>query len=175
MVRRRAILVLGVMATAALVTESTSAADGFKKKGEVSVAGAAFTDDSGDEACRVAKAAYAFYPNADANGADCDLVAGIQLPDGAEVRSVSCTLYDNAPNAIQVHLVRVDLATGDPESVFVSAGTVDVGLQQVGDGTAEAGTAVVDNADYAYYLAAAFSQSDFGGELRVYGCTVAYD
>jgi hypothetical protein len=170
-----------VMGTAVGVAQAApQAVPGKASAGEVSVAGAAFTDDTGDEDCRVGKGAYAYIAaDPDAADEDCDLVAGIQLPDGALMRSLRCSVYDNwIPNALQVQLVRVELASGELEDVFVTSGTVDSGLpQMVSDATAEPFTDRVDNAKFAYYLAAAFSYTDFtasGNELRVYGCTVAH-
>jgi hypothetical protein len=173
-------LVVGMIAAAGvtvLAAPSNAHERASKKRGQVSVGAAAFTDDSGDEDCRVAKAAYAFYlADPEAGDADCDLVAGIQLPHRAELTSLTCSLYDGQlANAIEAHLVRVDLATGESVSVFTTAGTVDSGLQLVGDSAPEPGTSLVDNGSYAYYVAAAFSYSDFGSELRVYGCTVSYE
>ena len=148
--------------------------------GRASVGAAAFTDDTGDPHCRVGKGFYAYIAaDPEANDVDCDLVAGIQLPDGVQLRSLRCSLYDSqASNVLQAHLIRVELASGEPQAVFTTAGTVDSGLVQVvGDATAEPGTADVDNGKFAYYLAAAFSYTDFtatGNELRVYGCSVSY-
>jgi len=148
--------------------------------GQASVGAAAFSDDTGDPHCRVAKGFYAYVAaDPEATDVDCDLVAGIQLPDGVQLRSLRCGLYDSqASNVLQAHLVRVELASGEPQVVFTTAGTVDSGLvQMVGDAAPAPGTADVDNAKFAYYLAAAFSYTDFsatGNELRVYGCTVSY-
>lgn len=144
------------------------------------MAGAAFSDDSGESACRVAKGLFASYrPDPQASDVDCDLVAGLHLPDGAELTSLRCSLYDNdTTNAIQAQLVRVELASGDLATVFTAPGTEDGGLQVVGDDTAEPLTSHVANGKYAYYVAAAFSGTDFstvGIEMRVYGCTVAYE
>ena len=151
-----------------------------KPRGSVSVPGAAFADDTGAEDCRVGRAAYAFYQaDADAYDVDCDLVAGIQLPDGADLTSMRCGLFDSsAASGMEAYLVRVELATGEPEYVFVTAGTVDSAIVQfLGDDAAQTGTSRVDNAKFAYYLAAAFSGTDFtgiGNDMRVYGCTVSY-
>ena len=148
--------------------------------GQASVGAAAFTDDTGDPHCRVGKGFYAYVAaDPEATDVDCDLVAGIQLPDGVQLRSLRCGLYDSqASNVLQAHLIRVELATGEPQVVFTTAGTVDSGLvQMVGAAAPAPGTADVDNANFAYYLAAAFSYTDFtatGNELRVYGCTVSY-
>jgi hypothetical protein len=170
----------GATALAAPAAEPEGAAPGKATVGEVSVAGAAFTDDTGDEDCRVARGAYAYIAaDPEAVDEDCDLVAGIQLPDEAQLLALRCSLYDSyAANVFEAYLIRVELATGAPQIVFRTAGTVDSGIVQlVGDGTPEPATARVDNAKFAYYLAAAFSYSDFttaGNEMRVYGCTVAY-
>lgn len=151
------------------------------KRGSVSVSAAAFTDDSGDEDCRVAKAAFAVYrSDPDAVAEDCDLTAPISLPDGADLSSLECTVVDgHLQNAITAHLVRVSLASGDPDTVFVTNGSGAGGaIEILRDELATAGTGRVDNAAYAYYLAAAFSGTDFtdaGLALRVYGCTVAFE
>lgn len=147
---------------------------------DVSVPSAAFGDDTGEVHCRVSKGAYAYYrPDAGAFDADCDLVAAIQLPDRARLASLTCSLYDAEPaNAMEAHLVRVDLATGDLSSVFLTPGTADNGaIQVLSDVTAAPGTALVDNARYAYYVAAAFSYTNFtetGNGMRVYGCRVSF-
>jgi hypothetical protein len=167
--------------TALTVGSSVSEAKPPKKSGAVSVAGAAFTDDSGDARCRVAKGAFASYvADAEAGDVDCDLVAGIQLPDAAELTTLTCSVYDgHLANVMEVYLLRVDLATGEPDYVFVTSGTVDSGtVQLVGDGAAEADTSIVDNGHYAYYVAAAFAHNDFssiGTDMRVYGCTVGFE
>lgn len=165
-------------ASVALTAPASSAAP--LRRGVVSVAGAAFSDDSGEPACRVAKGPFASYrPDPEASDVDCDLVAGIHLPEGAELSSLRCSLYDNdITNAIEAHLVRVELASGDLDTVFTTPGTADGGLQMVTDATAEPFTRRVANGKYAYYLAAAFGRTDFstvGVEMRVYGCTVAYE
>lgn len=168
---------------AALVSPAMAAegaAPGKAKVGEVSVAGAAFVEDTGSEDCRVGRGSYAYIlADPEAVDQDCDLVAGIQLPDGAELRSLRCSVYDNyAVNGMELYLVRVELTSGVPQIVFRTAGTVDSGIPQVvGDGAAEPGTANVDNAKFAYYVAAGYSYTDFttaGNELRVYGCSASY-
>ena len=176
----RRTLPLLVLAGTLAIGAGPATAEPEKAKGAVSVPGAAFGDDTGDENCRVGRAAYAFYvADADAGAQDCDLVAGIQLPDGADLTSMRCGLFDSSTaGGMEAYLVRVELATGLPEYVFVTAGTIDSGIVQlVGDGAAEEGTGRVDNAKFAYYLAAAFSGTDFtaiGNDMRVYGCTVSY-
>ena len=147
---------------------------------EVSVAAPAFSDDTGDENCRVGKGPYAYVrADEDAADVDCDLVAPVPLPDRARLSSLTCSLYDaEAANAIEAHLLRVDLANGATTSVFVTPGTVDSGsIQVLSDATATPGTDRVDNARFAYYVAAAFSYTDFtqtGNAMRVYGCSVSY-
>jgi hypothetical protein len=147
---------------------------------EVSVAAPAFADDTGDENCRVARGPYAYVrADEDAADVDCDLVAPVSLPDRARLSSLTCSLYDaEAANAIEAHLARVDQTTGDTTSVFVTPGTVDSGLIQVlTDATAAPGTDHVDNARFTYYVAAAFSYTDFtqtGNAMRVYGCSVRF-
>ena len=176
----RRTLPLLILAGALSAGAVTASAESDKPRGSVSVGGAAFLDDTGDEDCRVGRAAYSFFlADAEAGDEDCDLVAGIQLPDGADLKSMRCGLFDSsAAGGMEAYLVRVELATGEPEYVFVTAGTVDSGIVQLlGDDAAEAGTGRVDNAKFAYYLAAAFSGTDFtavGNDMRVYGCTVSY-
>jgi hypothetical protein len=169
---------LGCWSVATL--DASEPAEGRAPTREVSVAAAAFDDDTGEEHCRVAKGPYA-YLRADEEAADldCDLVAPIALPDRARLVSLTCSLYDaEAANAIEAHLVRVDLATGAIASVFVTPGTVDSGsIQVLSDTTPAPGTGTVDNARFAYYVAAAFSYTDFtqtGNAMRVYGCSIGY-
>ena len=164
------------------VLDAPDAQAGHKKARSASVAGAAFTDDLGDEDCRVIKGPFATYrEDAEASDEDCDLVAGIQLPDAASLTAMTCSFIDSHPeNALEGYLQRVDLATGESETVFATAGTtVDSGsIQSVADNAPEPGTGVVDNGRYAYYVAAAFSGTDFtnvGTLMRVYGCTVSYE
>ena len=176
----RRTLPLLILAGAMAGGPAAAIAEPDKAKGAVSVPGAAFSDDTGDPDCRVGRAAYAYFlADPDATDRDCDLVAGIQLPDGADLTSMSCALFDaSTAGGMEAYLLRVELATGEPEYVFVTAGTVDSGIVQlVADGGAEEGTARVDNGKFAYYLAAAFSGTDFtgiGNDMRVYGCTVSY-
>jgi len=172
-------LLIATSMVAALTIHSQTSEAKSKGKTIVSVAAPAFTDDLGSEGCRVAKGHFAFYrPDAEGLGEDCDLVAGIQLPHDSELSSINCTVYDDyAANAIEMYLVRVDLETGDPEVVFQTSGTIDSGLVQHLDDAdgAEAGTELVDNWRYAYYVTAAFPYTDFttvGTGLRVYGCSV---
>jgi hypothetical protein len=175
-------LVCGLVAAlAAAGAAPTEGADDVRvATREVSVAAPAFGDDTGDENCRVARGPYA-YVRADDEAADvdCDLVAPVALPDRAKLVSFTCSLYDAEPaNAIEAHLVRVDLATGATTSVFVTPGTADSGLIQVlSDAAPTPATERVENARFAYYVAAAFSYTDFtttGNAMRVYGCRVAY-
>jgi hypothetical protein len=172
----------GVTAMAMLVSPSgVSQAKPAKHAGFVSIPAAAFTDDSGSPHCRVAKGPFATYvADPAALTDDCDLVAGIQLPDLVKLRGISCTVVDSVfDNAIEVYLNRVSLVTGELESVFTSSGSVDSGaLQYLGDSVPTPGTDFVDNANYAYYVTAAFSYTDFssaGSNFRVYGCTVQYE
>jgi hypothetical protein len=145
---------------------------------EISVPAAAFDNDNGSASCRVAKAHFAYFMADPGAGAeDCDLIAPIALPDGRTLSSITCTLSDASPlNTLQGQLIRVDLLTGLPTTVFTTPGTVDSGsLQQLGDTTPTAGTAIVDNGRYAYYVTGAYSWTDFtttGNALRVYGCRV---
>jgi hypothetical protein len=146
----------------------------------VSVAGPAFADDTGDENCRVARGPYAYLrADEDAGDVDCDLVAPVSLPDRAKLVGLTCSLYDaEAANAIEAHLLRVDQTTGDTTSVFVTPGTVDSGsIQVLSDDTPAPDADHVDNGRFAYYVAAAFSYTDFtqtGNAMRVYGCRVSY-
>ena len=96
---------------------------------------------------------------------------------GAETTSRNEVVRSEPHLQIEGHLTRVDLQTGEPQSVFTTAGTVDSGLQVVADGTPTVGRNIVNNRSFAYYLAAAFSYGDFttiGNDMRVYGCSVSY-
>jgi hypothetical protein len=170
-----------VVAACGLVAPTGGAeeAAGRAPRQEVSVPSAAFADDTGSEHCRVSRGLYAYYrADAEAVDEDCDLVAAAILPDRARLLSLSCSLYDaEAGNAMEAYLVRVDRTTGALEPVFATPGTIDSGsIQQLSDASPALGTARVDNGRYAYYVTAAFSQTDFtttGNAMRVYGCSVA--
>jgi hypothetical protein len=182
--KRSGLAVCGLVAALGVTgaaTESESQTPEFRAPTrEVSVAAAAFADDTGDENCRVARGIYAYVrADEDAADIDCDLVAPVSLPDRTRLSSLTCSLYDaEVANAMEAHLVRVDLTTGDLTSVFVTPGTVDSGsIQVLSDTTATPGTDQVDNARFAYYVAAAFSYTDFtqtGNAMRVYGCSVSF-
>lgn len=173
------VAVCGVMAASATRAEEESLVPGAAFQ-DASVPSAAFDDDTGEPGCRVSKGLYAYYrADPEAADLDCDLVAPIQLPDRAWLGSLTCSLYDaEAANVMEAHLVRVKLATGEPASVFTTPGTVDSGSVQVlSDDTATPGARRVDNRRFAYYVAAAFSYTDFtqtGNHMRVYGCSVSY-
>jgi hypothetical protein len=170
-----------VLGLAVLACVAAPAAHADRKRGSVSVPAAAFSDDTGDEDCRVATAAFAIYrSDPEAGAEDCDMKAPIALPDGADLVSLDCTVSDgHTQNAMTGHLVRVNLVTGVPESVFVTNGSGSSGaIEILGDGLPAPGTSTVDDAAYAYYIAIAFSGTDFtnaGLLLRVYGCTVAFE
>ncbi len=173
-------LVAALAWAGAASTAGAEAEGGRASTREVSVAAPAFGDDTGDENCRVARGPYAYLrADEEASDVDCDLVAPVAIPDRSQLVSLTCSLYDaEASNAMEAHLVRVDLVNGETTSVFVTPGTVDSGLIQVlSDPTPAPGTNGVDNARFAYYVAAAFSYTDFsttGNAMRVYGCSVAY-
>lgn len=117
---------------------------------------------------------------ATAAGADCDLVAGIQLPHGVALSSFSCTVYDDYSGGNLTGILgRVKLATGGTETVYTTPASVNsTTVQRLSVTTPEiVGANVVDNSEYAYYIDVDFSQSDFstaGNSQRLYGCTLSY-
>lgn len=156
------------------------------ENGTVAVAGHAF-DDEGQQVdpgtCRLQKTntSYVYFAaHAGATGGSCDAVAGIQLPDGATLTNMNCYLYDNdgTNDGIEARLRRVDVATGTSDNVFDTSITADsTNIQVMNDAAPAAGTSLVNNGAYTYYLATVFGSMDFttvDNNARIYGCTVSY-
>lgn len=146
--------------------------------GAVSVAGLAFTDESGGAAgCQTERNTEVYFRFAGAGG-NCDAMAPIQLPQGDTVTSLSCTILDNnAAGAAQiaVQLRRIAFSNGVASTIFTTPNSVDsVSVAQYADATATAGTAVIDNNTYSYALKADFGTPVPGASMRLYGCKVTH-
>jgi len=114
------------------------------------------------------------------SGALCNAFMPIALPEGRILTSLSCTVFDNDADAVNnvdfAALRRTSLTTGTTDIVFQTAGSTDsANIQQLSDATATAGTAVIDNDSYAYYLGVPLDESNAGiTDIRAYGCKVTY-
>jgi len=148
--------------------------------GFASVSAFAFQDEDASRNCRwtvnVGTSAGYYAVGGDA---DCDPVAGIQLPHGVTVKSLSCTVYDNttANNIQSIRLLRVGLTSGSLSTVFVTGGSVDAsGLQKLTDSTVPSSFALIDNSDNVYNLEIRFGAGTdvAGGQVTLKGCTVSY-
>ena len=128
---------------------------------------------------------YAYYRIvAGATGASCDAFASIQLPQGRKLTSLTCLVFDNSgadgnSNALSFYLTRASLTTGTTQSIFSTPSSLDsTSVQQLSDTTPVVSAAIVDNANYAYYVFGSFSSNDFsnlGSNGRIYGCNVSYE
>jgi len=153
--------------------------------GSVSVAAHAFRDEgnpdvSGDFCVWQSSvtSGYGYYRSG--SRTDCDPAAGVQLPDGATVTSLSCTVYDNYANYdVTLLLQRVDLSTGTRQVIFATPDSSDnASIQVLEDTMVEtAGYEVIDNAAYAYSVVGIWGSRTDASSVNVglYGCSIAYE
>ncbi len=125
--------------------------------------------------CSYTKASYGGYFNTSSTFTSCDAVVGVALPHGATVTSMTCLLYNNdpaTPTNPGVFLMRNNI-TSETTLAYVIAGG-DSGLTQtITDSTINYD--VVDNANYAYFLEYAPSNTDAADDdQRFHRCTISY-
>jgi len=114
------------------------------------------------------------------SAANCDAFMPINLPQGRSLTGLSCTVFDNDPTGTNdvdfAALRRTSLLTGVSVNVFQTAGSTNSPvIQQLVDSTPGAGTAVIDNDNYAYSLRVRIDESAaVVTNIRAYGCSVTY-
>lgn len=140
------------------------------KAGSVSVAGAAFHDKNENDACLLNQGNfYAMYDG----GNGCDAFSSIQIPHGASVTRMDCTIYDNGVGNFLVTLERRDLQSGNFVAVFqINNSTNSTNVQKISDTTTS--YPLIDNSNFAYFIWADFGPAA-GTNSRLYGCTVSYN
>jgi len=125
--------------------------------GFVSVPPQAFRNEDTVNDCSWSTSAISRYGHYVSGGSDaCDAVAGIQLPHGATLTSLTCYLYDNdmtVGTAVFGRLHRHDFSD-TLSTVFSTPETVDsTSVQVLSDTTLNtAGVEVIDNQNYTYHL-----------------------
>jgi len=136
-------------------------------------------DSIDNNACelRRSSAGYVYYNTG--SGAGCDAFMPVTLPQGRSLISLSCTVLDNdaAGNNVDYgSLRRTSLTTGTTDTVFQTIGSTNsVNVQQLSDVTPTAGTDVIDNSSYAYFLRVRIDDSAAAiTDIRAYGCNVTY-
>ncbi len=148
--------------------------------GFASLSAQAFYNEDNIDDCRWhanAISSYGYYESGGDSG--CRAVAGIQLPHGVTVTSLTCYLYDNNllnGSSVFGRLHRSDFS-GTQATVFSTPQAINSeDVQVLSDTTVNtAGTEIIDNQNYAYRLSIFFDDTDTADEnLRVYGCTVGY-
>jgi hypothetical protein len=156
----------------ALVAETV-----LPQAGTVSVSGLAFTDELAGEFFCLDNKSSGVYFSFRGTGTECDADAPIQLPDGATVLTMSCTIYDNNPtDGISVALRRVRLSDGASADVFLTPTSTNTGTVASYTDTAPfLGTGVIDNETYVYSLRADFGIGFPTSLLRLYGCSIDYE
>ncbi len=150
--------------------------------GAVSVAAQAFRDDESNSNCQWRSSVWApggYYRSGGAT--NCNLVAGIQIPHGAVVKDLACTVYDDTTlgSIRSVRLVGTNLITGLGSIIFETGGSVDFSStnQQVFDTTVSSPEdAEIDNFYNAYAIHVEFSAATdiMATNVRLYGCSVSY-
>jgi hypothetical protein len=156
----------------ALVAETV-----LNQPGNVTVSGLAFTDELGGSfLCYDNKSSGAYF-SFRGTGTECDADAPIQLPDGATLTTMSCTIYDNNPTeAVTVALRRVNMNNGGSADVFLTPpSATTASIDPYVDLAPFPGTSIVDNVTYAYSLRADFGLGLPTATLRLYGCRVEYE
>jgi len=128
-------------------TNAMFSAATFPIEGWASIPAAAFTaDNPATDTAAIANLAY--------NSTDGILVAPIQLPHGAEILELKADVYDADNGAsISVIVYRVTNTSGVQAVTFAtSAVPFQAGFTTVSDTTIAAGTEIVDNENYTYFL-----------------------
>ncbi len=123
-----------------------------------------------------------FRGEATATSVSCDAVAGIQLPHGATLSQLDCTVYDNSPNnSLKAHLKRVSSdgsQDGLIEDVYITGTSTDGVVPQTISSTVVSvvGADVVDNSTYSYFLTVDWGSTDFStldADGRLLSCKVS--
>lgn len=166
--------------------------------GFISVAPHAFTSENTTATqisdCVLVKnegAAYSFFLATGTNTSSaCDANAGVQLPHGATLTSMSCKVFDNAGQPtpglhMTAALRRINIsaaASALVNIIFTTSSSIDSASEQIIiDTSPTIGYQVVDNSTYAYYVTMSYGTNDFstatgyGMSQRFYGCSIAYN
>ena len=94
----------------------------------------------------------AFIGVAASNTSDGVLYAPIQLPHGAEILELKAQVYDIGGNDVAVHLYRANDTATLVEAATATTSSFTGGSTTVSDTTITAGTEIVDNEIYAYWV-----------------------
>jgi len=117
-------------------------------------------------------------------GTKCNGYANIQIPDGASINGLGCTVQDSSATAgadLYVTLIRTSgVAVTVTHQVVMrtstSITTATTGSQYISTSTLEtAGSDTVNNTLYYYKLDANFGTGNGGSSVKLYGCTVTYN
>jgi len=146
--------------------------------GSVSVSPHSFQSEESDGTCNwrtLFSTSNGYYVTGSA--INCDPVAGIQLPDGVALNSLTCTFNDSAaPFRASARLYRNSLDASGTSIVFDTADTTNTGVEMLIDSTATADTEIVDNSTYTYHLTLLYGAGTdtANTSMRFYGCSVSY-
>lgn len=154
--------------------------------GRVSLSPMAFLSETGSftqrDLCVLRRSlSYTFFlANINASSASCDAYAPVQLPDGATLTRLDCTVFDGGGfpgNSLQALLRRVTISNVSTSTVFDTGTSTDnINPQTISDTTAT--NALVNNSLYTYILEMRWSSQNFqvGTDSgRIYGCSIAYE
>lgn len=126
--------------------------------------------------CIYAKSTYFYWRNISTN-ASCNASTAIALPDGATVTAMGCLLYDNdAAASNSVRLVRMNLGTGDEETLLEMSTTTDATFFQILDGAIPA-LGFVQNSSYTYqvyWVSSNHNTATVNNNAGIRGCSISY-
>lgn len=121
------------------------------------------------------------FDSGDTTNQYCELLSAPNLPHGATLESLSCTVFDNDSdaNGLRGALRRIplDASTNTPEQIYSTSLSIDsVEPSVLTDSTAAADRVLIDNENYAYYVHVSFPDTTdtVGSNLKVYGCSVSF-
>ena len=150
--------------------------------GAVAVTAHAFrTSTTGDTTCQFKSdwdSPTGYLETGDFN--DCQIVAGIQIPDGATVTSLSCDVFDNTDFAtMTANLIRHNTSSTFIDRIFITSDSEATGRQIIENQTLNVPDSdLINNSENAYRLAITFF--NIGGsvsnraDLSLYSCKVSY-
>lgn len=127
--------------------------------------------------CIYAKSTYFYWRNISTN-ASCNASAAIVLPDGATLTAMGCLLFDNdAAASNSVRLVRMNLGTGNEETLLEMSTTTDATFLQILDEAIPA-LGFVQNTSYAYqvyWFSSAHDTTSVNSAAGIRGCSISYE
>lgn len=111
--------------------------------------------------------------------AECDAVASIHLPHGANFKALKCMVNHSniVPFADSVFfsLFRVNLDSFVRQTIFLTPPSINTGFQQLADSTPNTAGLTVDNSQYVYRMKSTFTDAQHGSEVTFSGCIVELD